>query len=149
MDITKDMILFLMKITVVVIILGIESVKDIRTRKISLLPIFIGMALGVLLVIPDGFKGFLGALIGMLPGIFLILFSFLTKEKIGYGDGFILIFAGFLLGIKCAFFILLSGMLCCALLSVIILILKKGNRNTALPFVPFLILPCILYCFIK
>ena len=55
MDITKDMILFLMKITVVVIILGIESVKDIRTRKISLLPIFIGMALGVLLVIPDGF----------------------------------------------------------------------------------------------
>ena len=148
MEITKE-VLFIIKMVVVITILGLESVKDIRTRKISLKPILIGMLFGVFLMIPEGINGFLAALTGMLPGIPLIVFSFLTKEKIGYGDGFILIFAGFLLGIKCALFILLSGMLCCALVSVILLILKKGDRNTTLPFVPFLILPCILYCFVK
>ncbi len=148
MEITKE-VLFIIKMVVVIAILGLESVKDIRTRKISLKPILIGMLFGVFLMIPEGINGFWAALAGMLPGIPLIVFSFLTKEKIGYGDGFILIFAGFLLGIRCAVFILLSGMLCCALVSVILLILKKGDRNTTLPFVPFLILPCILYCFVK
>ena len=69
-------------------ILGILSYHDIRNMKLN------GFILNVYL-----FTGILTSIlkysqfnfINIIPGLFLILTSFITEEKVGYGDGVLML----------------------------------------------------------
>lgn len=79
-----------------------------------------------------------GVLLALIPGLVLIIMAFLLKEKIGYGDGLVMMITGMTMGFYKAVNILCIAFLLSAVCSVILLSIKKADRNTKLPFIPFI-----------
>lgn len=123
------------------------SVIDLRTGKIPVLPVaLLGMAV-------LGYRGWNGAPVldiaaGVIPGVVLLLVARVTKESIGYGDGIVLLVLGVFCGAVKTVAILGMSLMIAAVLSMILLVLKKAGRKTALPFIPCLCsayLLCLLW----
>ena len=75
---------------------------------------------------------------GVLIGFCAIGLSMISNEQIGRGDGFVIVAIGLILGFrKCLFAVCIASIIM-TLVSVIVLIWRKGNRNTRLPFIPAL-----------
>lgn len=112
---------------------------DIRTKRI---PLWILLVFGSMIL---GITGISGTLIHqslclqLLPGMVFLLMSLLTGEAVGYGDGIVILLLGVSLGIRLCVSIVFVGLVLCAGVSLLILILKKGSQQTRLPFMPFLL----------
>lgn len=78
---------------------------------------------------------FLGCLLG---GIFLGLGK-ITRQALGYGDGWMLVATGIFLGFSENMFLLLLGFSLAAIFSIGLLIFQKKKKNDAIPFMPFLL----------
>ena len=125
----------------VLIFLCICTVFDIRKKEIPLILAGVGMAAAVgFTVWRIGNRSVFAAqiLLSLLPGLFFLLVSWCTKEKVGYGDGILLLITGLVVG----FYLCLTG-LCIslflsALFGVVLLFLHKAKKNSRIPFVPFL-----------
>ena len=126
-------------------LLGISTVIDIKTRKVSFKILVLYGALGMLnLVFFDG-QNLYAALGGALIGIFVLGISKLTRGGIGMGDGFLIIVTGVFLGTWKNIELLLGSFFLAAIFSVFYLIVKKKNdkkeiRKKEIPLVPFLFL---------
>ncbi|MDE5932736.1 MAG: prepilin peptidase [Lachnospiraceae bacterium] len=128
---------------IAMIYMGVCTIFDIRHREIPLLLIIFGMAaaLGInLWQVREG--AVTAAEVGraLIPGVFFLLTSFLTGEKVGYGDGLLLIIAGLLLGAYRCFLALCIGLVFSAAISLFLLLFRKANRHSRIPFAPFLVL---------
>jgi len=79
-------------------------------------------------------------LLGLLPGICLLGAAELTKEAIGKGDGILMLMIGaFLTGAECVG--LLGGSLFfMGILSIVLMVSKKADRKTEIPFAPVVFL---------
>ena len=75
---------------------------------------------------------------GFVPGLGLLLLSFITKESIGIGDGLVLCVMGAFCGIKQAIAILGMALLLSAVLAMVLLACKRAGKKTELPFLPCL-----------
>ena len=74
---------------------------------------------------------------GMLPGIVLLLVAVATK-KAGWADGVVLLLLGLLWGAReCTVSFALS-LFAISIVSLILLALRKVDRNARLPYLPFL-----------
>jgi len=113
------------------------SVMDLRTGKIPVLPVVL---LGVAAALYRWWNDvpFLEVLAGIIPGGALLWMAWVTKESIGYGDGIVLLVLGLFCGVAKTIAVLGLSLVLAAVLSMILLILKKAGRKTALPFVPCL-----------
>ena len=87
------------------------------------------------------------ALFAIIPGMIMLIVSWLSKQSMGYGDGLLALSIGLafgvnkmVLGISVAFFV--SG-----LVSLALLVIKKAKRNDTLPFVPFLFIGMVVSMF--
>ncbi len=114
------------------------SLTDLFRRRIYLSVIILFGALGLLSFVL--FPGFSvpEALGGVALGVLFLALSRFSGGKIGAGDALILMVSGIYLGIFENLRFMMLGMLLAAGLSVLLLLLKKVRRNTALPFAPFL-----------
>lgn len=77
----------------------------------------------------------------------LLLFSVLSRGGFGMGDVKIVSSLGFMLGLPCAMFTMLFGMVVCALTSVGLLITRRKAMKDHIPFAPYIFvgyLICIL-----
>lgn len=130
---------------VVGVFLGICSASDIKRKEIHLLIIGIFGISGILFQVCTGniatWKWGLGALMG----ISMLGISFVTREAIGYGDGLVIGVLGLWLGIVPAFEILFLGLCASALVSAVLIIIKKVARGYRIAFVPFILLAWILW----
>ena len=125
----------------------ILSIMDLRTRKISLLPVLL------LSLFAMGYRfweneSLWEVLTGMLPGGVLLLAAWVTKESIGYGDGIVLLVVGVFCGIKKTVAILGISLIMAALMAMLLLVLRRAGRKTELPFLPCLCsgyLLCLLW----
>lgn len=124
-------------------IFGVCSVMDIRKRTVSLIPAWLFLAVGVVWQIAFQQTEVWELFLSLVPGAALIGIAWLTGEKIGYGDGWIVMAAGIWTGALDIFLILTGGMMLCGLYSGILLSLRKIRRNDTLPFLPFLLAGCI------
>ena len=79
------------------------------------------------------------AIPAILPGAVLLILSFLTEKKIGYGDGMVLMLLGCMEGIRMAFLVFCIGLFLQSLFAVGLLIAKKADKQSCIPFVPFLL----------
>lgn len=123
------------------ILLCICSVFDIRKREIPLIILIAGILAGLGATLWQIRVGTASAIeIGesLLPGIFLLLLSFCTGEKVGYGDGLLLIISGLLLGFIRCFVILCISLMVSSAFALLLLVFRKADRNSRLPMVPFL-----------
>lgn len=124
------------------IVLLILSVEDILSKGLSGILLFIWIVFeGVTCVYIDSFHSFIWRLI---PGSAVLLLGFLTKEKIGYGDGLVMLSIGEWLGMIPALTVFSIGIIGCGTVAVIIILFHKLNRksidlNINIPFVPFIL----------
>ncbi len=111
--------------------------QDLRTGRISG-RIFFWFGVGGMLFnilfgssIPEILKS-------ILPGVCLFVFSRLSGEQIGYGDGFVIGITGLYLRERRAVSLFCMGLLLCAFCTMILFAVGKIYRKTEIPFLPFL-----------
>lgn len=135
---------------VLFLFLAVCAVFDGLYRKVPLAVVWLGMFLAVCLRLGGamGKTNLMTMAFSLMPGSGFFLLSFLTKEKVGYGDGWALLMIGLFLGLYQCFLILLAGLMAQSAAAVVLLVLGKANRNREIPFVPFLLLGMgVMVCF--
>lgn len=125
----------------VLVFLSICTVFDIRKKEIPLLLAGAGMAAAVGLTVWRIGNGSVFAaqiIFSLLPGLFFLLVSWCTKEKVGYGDGILLLITGLMVGFNQCFTGLCISLFLSAFWGVLLLLFHKAQKNSRIPFVPFL-----------
>ena len=124
------------------VFLGTCAVCDGIQREIPLVAVWLGMAVAIVLHIQGlgGNQTWQAVVLSAIPGVIFWILSFITGEKVGYGDGWVLIMIGLFLGLWKCFVILIIGLILSSLMFLILLAVKRVSRNYQLPFVPFLLL---------
>ncbi|MBQ9606487.1 MAG: prepilin peptidase [Lachnospiraceae bacterium] len=120
------------------------TISDLRSRSIPVLLFIIFGMTGVTEYIISGDRSLMNEAFGVILGVVFIAISVISESKLGMGDALAVLVTGIYLGGSEAACAVLYAMLMTALFSVIILALRKGNRTTALPFLPFLLAGCTL-----
>lgn len=124
-------------------VLTMLTYTDIRKRRIPILPVLgMGAVLFALHVVAE--KNVFKILCGMIPGMLLLLFSLLSKEKIGMGDAVLLVCLGMGYSFEQVLSMFFCALVLAAVVSGVLLSLKKVGRKTEIPFVPFLLLGWLL-----
>lgn len=77
--------------------------------------------------------------LALLPGVMFWMISFLTKEKVGYGDGWVLLLIGSFAGISKCVLILLAGLAIQSVVLLVLLAFRRVGRDKEIPFAPFLL----------
>lgn len=127
----------------VCLLLILNGYLDWKKREISLVSLLVFGAAGVGVNLYFRYQHPGEVLGGIGIGIFVILLAFLTKEAIGVGDGLLLSVTGLFLGATENFRLLLSGMVLCAVVMSIWILLGIIQKEERLPLVPFLLLAYI------
>ena len=73
-----------------------------------------------------------------IPGIFLLMLAWITKENVGYGDGISVFLLGGMVGFRNCIWVLCISMILLSFVGVIMLLIKRANRKTKIPYLPFL-----------
>ena len=130
-----------MKELIIEICLGVFllicSLTDLKSREIKpVILVIFGILAGILYII---FRpvGILEEAAGIVTGLLFVALYFITDEKIGLGDGLLIMVTGIFLGGRGNASLIMSAMLLSALFAMISLVLKKADRKTRFPFVPF------------
>lgn len=135
---------------VLFLFLAVCAVFDGLERQVPLAAVWLGMLTAVCLRIGGamGETSIISAVLSLLPGMGFFLLSFLTGEKVGYGDGWVLLMIGLFLGVYRCFLILLVGLLAESSLAIVLLVFGKIKRDREIPFLPFLLLGMgVVVCF--
>ena len=130
--------------TVLLVYLLVLSICDAKRCKVPLVWVGIGLIMAGITVIadcilsPDKWQWIvMRAMLGTLPGIF-VLFTGYSTHKVGYGDGLVLMGVGILLGYRTCFLLICFSLLFMSICCILLLLFHRGNRNTKIPFLPFL-----------
>lgn len=122
-------------------ILLFPTIEDIREKRIRIIyPILMCVTKGIVIFLDDNLKeGWINSLVGLfIAAIISIVVLLLSKGGLGLGDVFLMGAMGFCMEIE----LFLSGLLVTSIIStlfsVFLLATKKANKDTKLPFVPFL-----------
>lgn len=116
----------------------IAVIQDIRTRQVNgtVLIFFLSANFLKIILEDDINKGIL--LAGAAVGIILVIISVITKQAIGMADALIMLGLGIGEGGLKSLSILMYALLLAAFVSGILILLKRANKKTTLPFVPFM-----------
>ncbi len=136
-----DNIMFFYIVALAILIAA--SVEDYLRKEVSvLMPVLCGInsASSVVLSVVSGEFDMADTFAAFLPGVVLILVAVATRQSVGYGDGLMTLSFSPALGLWNTCMGLIVAMVLSAVASILILVLKKGDRNTKLPFVPFITL---------
>lgn len=133
-------------------LLAAGGIFDVKSKKIPYVVLGAGGIWSVVgLIFKAGETGtaqmLLFVLTAIMPGAFLVVLSFLTEKKVGYGDGIILMILGCMEGAKTAFLVFCVGLFLQSLFAVVLLIVKKADKQSCIPFIPFLLAARILLLF--
>ncbi len=127
----------------ILIVLIISSIEDIRKKEILLWEIGACGIISVIRVIMDIVSGefdiWMVALSLFAGAVFMVL-SLLTRQGVGFGDGFIILAMGPALGAKGILIAVMMALFTSSLFSGALLILRRAGKKTKIPFVPFLAL---------
>ena len=131
-------------------ILVVCSVYDLKYRKIPLWIIGIAFFL-VAIEVAGGFvfglplKSGKEYVCAVLPGVFMLFLAYFSKEQVGFGDGILLIVIGLLTDFEQAIWVLCVGLFMQSLIAVVLVILKKANKQSLIPFVPFMLVAEVVF----
>lgn len=135
---------------VLFLFLAVCAVFDGLYKQIPLIVVWLGMLAAVCLQIYGamGETGIFAVAFSLVPGVGFFLLSFLSREKVGYGDGWVLLMIGLFLGIYRCFLILFVGLLAESVVAIVLLAFRKIQRDREIPFSPFLLLGMgVVVCF--
>ena len=130
--------------------LAVCAVFDGIHKKIPLAAVWLGMLAAVCLRVGGvmGDVSLSSIVLSLLPGAIFFVLAFVTREKVGYGDGWVLLMIGLFLDPFRCFFVLLAGLFMESAAALILLVLRKIRRDKEIPFCPFLLLGMgVMLCF--
>lgn len=120
-------------------ILGIAAWQDWRKKKVSA-GLLAGAGIAGLLCYGyfrqiTAKDMFLGAAIGAV----LLLLGFVTGEKIGYGDGALVLVCGIFLGFTANLQLFCIALVLVEAAALFLIVIKRKGRRYQIPFIPFLL----------
>ena len=121
------------------ILLGLllyESLVDIRRKEVTVVPIALVGACGVLCnyLLYARSPGWI--LLGTLTGFGLLLIALVTGQQIGYGDGLLFLTVGLCLGLEKSLLLLWCSLLLTGGIGVLAVGLHRQARTARLPLCP-------------
>lgn len=125
----------------VFILMGLCAIYDLRSKRIPLVLIALCAVLSVIesvIGLTDHVRTPVMILAALMPGIFLLFLSFVTKQAVGFGDGLLMCAVGPILGFRLMMSGVMLGFFLSSLAAIFLLIFKKADKKTKMPFVPFL-----------
>lgn len=125
---------------IMLIFLGIAAWGDWKKRTISVNLLIVLSVFSIAAVFVTKRYSVLEVLGGLGLGLFFVFVSYITEEKIGYGDSWLITVLGVYLGGTKLLELMLIASLAASLGSLLYGTLRKWNRNAALPFIPFMLL---------
>lgn len=135
-----------MKTIVITIFLILSTLIDLRKKEVNI-SLCISVALvGLIYEIFISKTDILSIILGILPGIFLMLTSIVTNEEIGKGDAAILSTIGIFLGLKKTILVLIYALFSTIIIGGILLLIRKKNKKYKIPFIPFILFSYIALC---
>ena len=124
-------------------LLTVQSVYDIRYKRLPLWITILGMAVGGAFRILQGNHWTL-LLFGLIPGSLCLLFAKISKEAMGYGDGLIICMMGVSLSMQHLIGSCLIGFVLAGVVALILLVFGKRKGKQEIPLVPFLLVGYLL-----
>lgn len=120
-------------------ILGIGAWQDWTKKRVS-----------AYLLVCSGLEGLLcygcfrqmtaaDMLLGAAIGAAALLLGFVTREKIGYGDGAMILVCGIFLGFAANLELLCIALFLVELAALFLIVVKRKGRRYQIPFIPFLL----------
>ncbi len=76
-------------------------------------------------------------------GVGLLFLSYLSRERIGYGDGCVFLVTGILLGFSKNVELLVIALLGSSVWALYLLVIKKKKGTERYPFLPFVFMACV------
>lgn len=125
--------------------LGVESIFDIRTKRISLPAAAVFASCGIFFLIAEKRFHFPGTLTAFLPGITLFAVSALSGDGIGGGDALIVLILGLYFTFSELLAITAAAFLFSAVYAGYLFLRRKKDRRASFPFLPFLAASCLLF----
>lgn len=127
--------------------LVINTILDVKFKKISIRVTVIYGLLGIVFQIVKQTVG-LWMLSSLFPGLIAILLARVTGEKIGYGDGLLILAMGCYFTISELSYICMTAVCMAGVVALLFLVVLKKSKDYAIPFVPFLFWGYVLECLI-
>lgn len=121
------------------VFLGLAAYFDCRFRRIPWSVLGMGTIFMIICNILQWKEFKVGILSAALPGLFLLVLAWLTKESIGYGDGISVILLGGMVGLRNCIWVLCISLLFLSLAGLVLLVIKRVDRKTKIPYLPFLL----------
>ena len=123
------------------LLLTLCAIWDGIKKEIPLPVVWLGIATAVIIHAVGIIGGtWLSVGISVLPaGIFWII-SLITREKIGYGDGWVLLMIGLYVGFMKCVLILMAALVLESIILLVLLVIGKIHKDEEVAFVPFLLL---------
>lgn len=110
--------------------------KDIKTRSVPLWYFMVGMILSVIFLKKAETYQFENLILSFIPGGLFLLFSMIWPEKIGHGDGLLLVIAGSWFP-EDIWEIYYLSLILISIFSLLILFFKKYSIKIKIPYYPF------------
>lgn len=119
-------------------ILGVLAVVDFKKKQVS--NVFLLIVSGIVIINYVIFRPItmVSLVGGILIGTVLLGISYITRQKIGMGDGLLIMILGAYLGFEGIGVVLLYALTLSAIWSGLLMIIKKVNRNYTIAFIPFI-----------
>lgn len=76
---------------------------------------------------------------GVLPGMFCLAVSWITRQSLGYGDSILITVCGVSIGIQKCVAVAVTAFLGAGIWGILLLLFRKADREREIPFVPFLL----------
>ncbi len=123
----------------VFIMFSICTIEDLKNKKICTWQLLCFFIEGVILRCAICRQPLTDILLGMIPGVLLFLFSFLSRGNIGIGDGLLLLVTGIFLGVADTVRVFIYAIILCFGFALYLYLIKKKSRHYEIPFVPFML----------
>ena len=127
---------------VLFLLLVICAVTDSIRKEIPLAVIWVGIFLAVACHVLGcmGEETWSAVVLSMFPGAAFWGISLVIGEKVGYGDGWILVMIGVFTDFRRCFMILLVGLMLESVVVLFLLAVRKISTDKEIPFAPFLLM---------
>ena len=122
------------------------GIYDWRTRLIPVWYVGIFSCLAVLYHLMFSAGIFLEIALGAGMGLLFVLISRISKGSLGMGDAVVITAVGLWCGIRDSITIILFAFIMAGFAGGIWMLFRMKNRRESMPFVPFLLLSCLVSC---
>ena len=124
---------------VLLTILAVFAYQDWKTQKISVYMLLASGIMGLFCHLCSRQLAMGELLLGAAVGIGMLGIGFLTREKIGYGDGALVAVCGIFLGFTENLEVLCIALILLELTALFLVVVRKKGRRYRIPFCPFLL----------